>query len=1399
MESLAAYVPIDRRRALARGKDLPGHTSGAVLFADISGFTPLTEALARELGPRLGAEELTKQLNAVYSVLIAEVHRYRGSVIGFSGDAITCWFDGDDGLCATACALSMQQVMEQFAEVQSPSGTTVSLAIKVAVASGPVRRFLVGVPEIQVIDVLAGSTLDHMAEAEKRAGRGEVVLPEDLALQLGDNVDVAEWREVDQTGQRFAVLRGLACHVEADPWPDTLASTNETMEQQVWPWVLQPVYERLKIGSGQFLAEIRSAVPLFLRFTGLNYDTDEAAGQKLDIFIRRVQTILARYEGYLIQLTTGDKGSYLYAVFGAPLAHDDDPTRALAAALELRGAGHEVDGIESVQIGISQGRMWTGAYGSPTRCTYGVQGDEVIVAARLMSYAESDQILISQHIVDAVEKDYQAEFLDEIQLKGKQGRMPVYALSARRAVLRSGSSSIFQSRLVGREDELAHMEQLLAASLAGRGQILRLTGVPGVGKSHLAAEFSDRALARGLRVVVGASQSISQTIPYYPWRQVFRTLLGVEDEPEARTHSDTVTNQRIAHVKAALSTMNPGWSPRLPLLGDLLDLPIRDNGTTASLSPKVRQQWLFALAVEILQTQARAQPLVLLMEDAQWMDEGSLGLTLAVAQAAADIPLLMILAHRPSVQEGEPLLHELDQLPGYHHLDLAELSVPSVVALVSERLKGPPSALALSVIYAQAQGNPFFTEELIENLQEMDNLCLRADGSWDLSEETFNTLSYNNLLVKENDAWVLAPDVSLSSLDLGLPDSVQGTVLSRIDRLPESLRLVLKVASVIGRVFTFDLLARSHPDPPAKETLHGQVEALAQRDLVRLHSPGPQLTYVFKHNITQEVAYATLLERQRRELHQAAGDALEALLPDAVERLAYHYRHSGVQDKAVFYLDKAARKVQHEYANETALNYYDQALALEKRWEWLKEKTAVLHVLGRRKDEQETLRSLEKMPESSRAEVAYLWGQYHEAISDYAQAQAETERSMAACRDDGDRAGEARCQAHLGLIARKQGDYTEAKKQYHQALERLPGENVYLDEQIQILNGLAAVLRQLGEYPEARQYLERVVDASRESGNRFGEAEAFSNLGVIAFCQSHYGEAASYHQQALKIRRDIGDHAGEGISLGNLASAVREMGEYRQALDYFSQALTIQQAIGNRWDEINVWNDIGITYLRVGDLQRAQTCFEKCLALSRQIGDKGGRTYCLGNLGLVARDQGNLEEAKRLLSRGLALSEEQGDRFAVSLFLNHLSIVALMAGKPREAVELASQALSMRQAMDLRLWTTADLTTLAAAHLELGEMAKALDYAYQALTILDECKGQGPEYPERDYFVCYQVLSAAGQTEAARAALQSAYNLVMLTADKITDSDMRQSFLMRVEINRKIVQAYTRCEKRGSD
>src|SRR5919201_58495 len=176
MESSIAYIPIDRRISILTGERLADRTWGSALFADISGFTPLTEMLASQLGPKRGAEELTRQLDIIYGAVIDQIDRYHGSVIGFAGDAITCWFDGDDGLRATACGLAVQQVMAKFAEVKTPSGGTVSIAIKVAIACGPVRRFLVGDPNIQYIDALAGATLDRMAAAEHHAAKGEVVV-----------------------------------------------------------------------------------------------------------------------------------------------------------------------------------------------------------------------------------------------------------------------------------------------------------------------------------------------------------------------------------------------------------------------------------------------------------------------------------------------------------------------------------------------------------------------------------------------------------------------------------------------------------------------------------------------------------------------------------------------------------------------------------------------------------------------------------------------------------------------------------------------------------------------------------------------------------------------------------------------------------------------------------------------------------------------------------------------------------------------------------------------------------------------------------------------------------------------------------------------------------------------
>jgi adenylate cyclase len=1416
MESPGAYIPLDRRRAIAQGRTLPDRMQGTALFADISGFTLLTDALLQAFGSRRGTDELTRRLNQVYETLIREVHHYDGSVINFSGDAITCWFsDQDDPLAArrkaeasssfraVACGLAMQQAMRQFAALATPIGRKVALSLKIGAAGGTVRRFLVGDPHIQYLDVLAGATVERMALAEQIARRGEVVLGAELVTQLGDYIKLVEWRGHMKTTKHraatptsFGVVAGLTQPIETPSRPEELDVTGmgDLAEADIRPWLLSQVYYSLQNGQDEFLAEIRPAVALFLKFDGLDYDHDEAAGKKLDAFIRWVQHALVRYDSYVMQLLNGDKGSHFYAIFGAPAAHDDDPERALAAALELQTAPRQFDFITRIQMGLNQGRMRVGAYGSATRRTYGVLGDGVNIAARLMSQAQPGQILVSQSIVEAAASSYYFRHLGALKFKGKREPVTVSLVLSPRLPSAQQLFTTFREPLVGRDEQLRQLERILAQTLAGQKQMVWLEGVIGIGKSHLVAEFAERALQRGVRVVVGACQNTHQATVYYPWRQIFRGLLGLPDERSVQLSLEERLARQVAQLVAIIAEMNPGWLIRLPLLGDLLGLPILDNPTTAAFEPQLRQDALFDLAAELLQTWAQDQPLLVLIEDAHWLDEASRALLLALGRVQAKGSLLIILVQSlPPIQvEQKPFWLELSRLPQVHRLKLGELSLPEVTQMVTRRLQGEVSSLALELIQVQAQGNPLFTKELVNALQERGDLCRREDGLWWLSEAMFNALQQANCLTKRQGQWTLVEHASLAAARLDLPDSIHSIVLARLDRLPEPLKVTLKVASVIGRLFEFDLLLQAHPAQPNEAALLEQIYLLQALEFIQ---PGgsslQQRLFLFKHSITHEVTYAALLEQQERHLHEAVAEALERWQPEAVERLAYHFSRSDAQDKMLFYLDLAAGKAQHEYANETALAYYTQALTLAERWRWRKGQVEILHILGRREEEKANLQALAANLDAPTFEVGYLWGQYYEATGNYARAQATIELALADSRDKHDWAGEARCLAYLGLIARRQGNYEHAQTFYHEALAMFEAKQAPTEPQARILtqtlNGLGTVLRQQGHFDQARQCHEQALALSRETGNRSGEAQAHNDLGVVSLYQRHLAEALAHYRQALEIWETIGDRAGEGISWYNLAQISRDFGDYDRAQKYLDAALSIFRAVDNRWEEVNVWNSLGIFYQELGDLAKAETCLQQGLILAQEIGDAAGQAYILVNLGLVVRDQGDPKTAQELLTTGLTLARTQDDQYLVSGFLNYLSTVNLQVGDSKQAIIQAEESLTLRQELKMHCATPDNLAVLAAAFLASGDLTQAVNYAIQTQTILKECGGEGPEFPQQDYFIIYQVFTATGQTEHAQAALKSAYQLVLARAEKITDQTLRQSFLEKVAINRVII------------
>ena len=240
IENLAAYLPRDRIVALGKGEDLPEFAHGSTLFADISGFTPLTEAVVSRYGPRRGGEELTNHLNTVYDALICEVDRYDGSVIGFAGDAITTWFSGDDGTRALACAFRMQATMSAFESITLPDGAVFSLGMKVAVAAGRVRRFLVGDPKIQRSDLIAGDVLERLADAEHAAERGDVVCDGITAEDLADSLVVSE-RRPSETDKPVAVVEEL--RNPPDPLVGNDLPLDGLTEEMLRPWLIRDVYD----------------------------------------------------------------------------------------------------------------------------------------------------------------------------------------------------------------------------------------------------------------------------------------------------------------------------------------------------------------------------------------------------------------------------------------------------------------------------------------------------------------------------------------------------------------------------------------------------------------------------------------------------------------------------------------------------------------------------------------------------------------------------------------------------------------------------------------------------------------------------------------------------------------------------------------------------------------------------------------------------------------------------------------------------------------------------------------------------------------------------------------------------------------------------------------------------
>lgn len=1254
--AFSAYLPEDRLAELTGGGEVAQRGEGAVLFADVVGFTGLTTRLAQLYGPRRGAEEVPVYLNRLYEALNGEVQSHGGSVIGFAGDAITCWFSADDGRTAIACGLAMQRAMTPFGQLAlggAAKGESISLALKVAVTAGRVRRFTAGDAQIQLVDVIAGGPVAQIEALESVVRKGQVVVSPQVAHALEGVVQLQPVEEGDTN--RACIVTGFRPGRAPNAEPGGRGATAPATDALA-RWLLPTVQRRLTSGRGDFLTELRPVAALFLSFDGIDLDEDPDAPGKFGQVVRTAQHVATDYGGNVLQVTSGDKGNYLYMAFGAPVSHEDDAPRCAAAALDLRGALQQLEFLTRLNIGLGYGTARTGAYGSGARRTYGALGEGTNMAARMMSVAPHASIYVSGQFADALGGPdvglggrFELTELQGMRVKGRSEPVRAYELAASVGVRPTevGSS---RGPLIGRAQELKLLQRNIGAAAGGEGRIVQLVADAGMGKS----ELLKHALANGenLRVVRGACQAFGRTAPYQLWKSVYHQLLGVAE--------DGAVGDRVAGTHAALGAIDEAFVAQAALLAPVLDLPLDSGQAPAAQDAEERSSARRTLLLTIFrhaarQTAGAGRTLVLLLEDVHWLDPASEELLVALGQTALALPVLVLTTARPPDLTSEPAL---GTLPEAETLELGPLSEEAATEVVTARLAAAPhladhaTSLAGPIV-DRSGGNPFYLQELVTDLIQRSQA---AGGAVDLVDE--------------------------------LPTSLHSLILGRLDRLGDLEQVNVKVASVVGREFRTAWVSACQPG--ASEAASQEAFGVTDRvGLTQQLSKQPAV-HEFNHAITHEVAYESQSHAGRSRLHTALAHFVEEAVASEAEPhldlLAYHYSLGEDAGKARHYLSAAGESAKAAYANQAALHYFGLLLELQEGEEQLP-----------------TLLNL--------GEVASFVGSYPAAHQHLA-------RALELAEEAGLDPERARALRLLGELHERQGDHEAARGRLEAAvlLCRQLDDSAELTRVLLALGG--NVLWHLGAYDAAEAHLDEAVTLARAAGDVRAAARALHGAANIHMDLGKTEAAEAALAESLAMRRAAKDDYGVANALNNLAVVYAHTGDGARAEELFAESLSIRQRLGDASGVAVALNNLGYMAGERGDLVAARRLYEQSLNARRELGDKVGLAVSLNSLAGLLTQLHDTEAAQAAYLESARLAASIGNRREVAGALAGLSTVvpddrdaARMVRAAELVLDKAGTAASTEVSEQLERGKARSGTVTAPAELTGAPLTEVLNWA----------------------------------------------------------------------------------------
>jgi predicted ATPase len=718
---------------------------------------------------------------------------------------------------------------------------------------------------------------------------------------------------------------------------------------------------------------------------------------------------------------------------------------------------------------------------------------------------------------------------------------------------------------------------------------------------------------------------------------------------------------------------------------------------------------------------------VLILEDAHWLDGLSWQVAIQIVRtlALSNTPLLFVLVNRPLDENsmGQKVRAELRAMSITQSLALAALEPNEIVALIANRLNVTVKTLPvplIELVQSRANGNPFFVEELIFNLRD------------------------NGILTQNESRVILSQD--LSQTVQTLPDTLHGLILSRIDRLPPQRQFVVKVAAVIGRAFAFTSLHHvvSQYVTMMDESLKEHLTSLTKADFTFLETLEPELTYLFKHIITQEAAYQTLLFEQRRELHrlvaewcenrgQVSGDReqkdsltsdLRALYP----LLAYHYRYAEDVEKERYYLELAGEAAEKVYANDAAIGFYTRLLALidpQDQADLLLKRGKIFELIGRWNEAEQDYRTALALAEQIAnprliAHSQLNRGDLLRQRGDYAQSVEWCQFAQVGFEALNDLSGQTSALASQGEIAHLRGDYALAREYLALGLKIACEANDHPSTIARLRSGLATVDRRQGNLARAQQEYEEALRLAQQVNDRNAVARYLSSLSSIARSHADATTELRLSEQALTVLREIGDRSNIALVLRNLGMYANDRQDYISSQRYFEESLTISREIGNKEGISATLEYWAYSMIHQKNYAQAEVFLQESLAVAQAIGNKRRSASVLGHLGTVSQRQGDYSAAQTYLQSSLARLREVGYKKGIADTLNSLGVLAVAQGDYASARTWLEESLTHYRQISNKIDTATVLNNLALTMIRQSAYTTARTLYQESLPIMRE-------------------------------------------------------------------------------